>query len=480
MWQFDNTYARLPSALYERATPARVRAPQMVAWNDALASELGLDDVTQDALQAARVWSGQVLPEGAEPIAQAYAGHQFGHFTMLGDGRALLLGEHLTPTGQRVDIAFKGSGQTTYSRRGDGRAAVGPMLREYIISEAMHALGIPTTRSLAVVATGEPVMRETMLPGAVLTRIASSHLRVGTFQYAAGWQESLLYTLADYAIARHDPHLLGESQRYAQFLRAVALRQAKLIAQWQLVGFIHGVMNTDNMSIAGETIDYGPCAFMDIYDPDAVFSSIDEAGRYRYGHQPAIAQWNLARLAEACLPLLHSNRDKAVDLAHGILDEFRTAYQAHYEQGLRAKLGLNTAEADDATLAQAYLTLLQLAKCDYTLAFRALSTGEAAPLALQVLPSYDEWLQQWQARLTREGRTVEQARLAMRAVNPALIPRNYRVEEALYAAERRNELAPLQALVAALRHPFELAPEHHKFAEPPPASFRNYQTFCGT
>ena len=480
MWQFDNTYARLPSALYERATPARVRAPQMVVWNDALASELGLDDVTQDALQAARVWSGQVLPEGAEPIAQAYAGHQFGHFTMLGDGRALLLGEHLTPTGQRVDIAFKGSGQTTYSRRGDGRAAVGPMLREYIISEAMHALGIPTTRSLAVVATGEPVMRETMLPGAVLTRIASSHLRVGTFQYAAGWQESLLYTLADYAIARHDPHLLGESQRYAQFLRAVALRQAKLIAQWQLVGFIHGVMNTDNMSIAGETIDYGPCAFMDIYDPDAVFSSIDEAGRYRYGHQPAIAQWNLARLAEACLPLLHSNRDKAVDLAHGILDEFRTAYQAHYEQGLRAKLGLNTAEPDDATLAQAYLTLLQLAKCDYTLAFRALSTGEAAPLALQVLPSYDEWLQQWQARLTREGRTVEQARMAMRAVNPALIPRNYRVEEALYAAERRNELAPLQALVAALRQPFELAPEHHKFAEPPPSSFRNYQTFCGT
>jgi uncharacterized protein YdiU (UPF0061 family) len=354
------------------------------------------------------------------------------------------------------------------------------MLREYIISEAMHALGIPTTRSLAVVATGEPVMRETMLPGAVLTRIASSHLRVGTFQYAAGWQESLLYVLADYAIARHDPHLLGESQRYLHFLRAVALRQAKLIAQWQLVGFIHGVMNTDNMSIAGETIDYGPCAFMDIYDPDAVFSSIDEAGRYRYGHQPAIAQWNLARLAEACLPLLHSNRDKAVDLAHGILDEFRTAYQAHYEQGLRTKLGLNTAEADDATLAQAYLTLLQLAKCDYTLAFRALSTGEAAPLALQVLPAYDEWLQQWQARLTREGRTVEQARLAMRAVNPALIPRNYRVEEALYAAERRNELAPLQALVAALRQPFELAPEHHKFAEPPPTSFRNYQTFCGT
>ena len=480
MWQFDNTYARLPSALYERATPARVRAPQMVVWNDALASELGLDDVTQDSLQAARLWSGQVLPEGAEPIAQAYAGHQFGHFTMLGDGRALLLGEHLTPTGQRVDIAFKGSGQTTYSRRGDGRAAVGPMLREYIISEAMHALGIPTTRSLAVVATGEPVMRETMLPGAVLTRIASSHLRVGTFQYAAGWQESLLYVLADYAIARHDPHLLGESQRYLHFLRAVALRQAKLIAQWQLVGFIHGVMNTDNMSIAGETIDYGPCAFMDVYDPDAVFSSIDEAGRYRYGHQPAIAQWNLARLAEACLPLLHSNRDKAVDLAHGILDEFRTAYQAHYEHGLRAKLGLSTVDPDDVTFAQAYLTLLQLSKCDYTLAFRALSTGEAAPLALQVLPAYDEWLQQWQVRLTREGRTVEQARTVMLAVNPALIPRNYRVEEALYAAERRNELAPLQALVAALRQPFELAPEHGKFAEPPPASFRNYQTFCGT
>jgi len=480
MWRFENTYARLPDALYERVKPATVRAPQVAVLNVALGRDLGLDLGSPDAVDAAQLFSGQVIPAGADPLAQAYAGHQFGHFAMLGDGRALLLGEHRTPSGALVDIAFKGSGPTRFSRRGDGLAALGPMLREYIISEAMHALGIPTTRSLAVITTGTPVMRETLLPGAVLTRVAASHLRVGTMQYAAGWQEGLLYTLADYAIARHYPELLEDPRRHLLFLRAVALRQAHLIAQWQLVGFIHGVMNTDNMSLAGETIDYGPCAFMEAYDPDTVFSSIDEMGRYRYGHQPAIAQWNLARLAEALLPLLGSKRELAVAAAEEVLEEFRAAYQRAWLQGLRAKLGLTTAEPGDEELAQDYLTLLHATKSDYTTSWRALSTGEALPLALAVDPRMDAWLERWEARITREGRTLEQARALMLRTNPAVIARNHRVEEALYAAERRGDYTLLHRLVSVLARPYDLAPEDAHYATPAPASFKNYQTFCGT
>ena len=479
-WRLEHTYAELPQALHEPAAPARFQRPRLVHLDRALASELGLDFNGWSDEELAQLFCGARLPAGAKPVAQAYAGHQFGHFAMLGDGRALLWGEQRTPDGRLVDLAFKGSGQTSYSRRGDGRAALGPMLREVVVSEAMHALGIPTTRCLAVVATGEPVMREGMPPGAVLTRVAASHIRVGTFQYAAGWQEHLLHALADYAIARHDPRLLDAPRPHLGFLKAVCARQARLVAQWQLVGFIHGVMNTDNMAVSGETIDYGPCAFMDAYDPDTVFSSIDEGGRYRYSHQPAIAQWNLARFAEALLPLLAKQRDEAVEAANEALEEYRVLYQRTWLAGMRRKLGLAQEDAEDQALAEELLARLQAAKADWTLSFRALSTGEGLPLALSVDPAFDAWLARWQARLAREGRDLAAARAAMRTVNPAVIARNHRVEEALYAAERRNDFAPLHELLAALRAPFELAAGHARYAEPPPPSFRGYQTFCGT
>ena len=480
MWRLESSYAQLPDAFHERATPAAFRAPRVVAFNEPLAGELGLDLAGESEERMARLFSGQELPPGAKPIAQAYAGHQFGHFAMLGDGRALLLGEQRTPEGRLFDIAFKGSGETSYSRRGDGRAALGPMLRELIVGEAMHALGIPTTRALAVVATGEPVMREGMPPGAVLTRVASSHLRVGTFQYAAAWHGHLVRALADYAIARHDPELLDAPRPHLAFLRAVCLRQARLVARWQLVGFIHGVMNTDNTSISGETIDYGPCAFMDAYDPDTVFSSIDQAGRYRYSHQPAIAQWNLARLAEALLPLLATKEAEAIEAAHAVLEEYRVVHEREWLAGMRAKLGLGSVEEGDRALVDELLARLQAAKADWTIAFRALATGAEPPLALSVDPAFDAWLARWRSRLAREGRTVEAARTVMQRVNPAIIARNHRVEEALYAAERRNDLQPLHALLDALRRPFDPTTADAPFIEAPPASFKDYQTFCGT
>src|SRR4051812_24169501 len=355
-WRFENTYARLPPSLFVPATPARVREPRVSVLNHALAGELSLDLGALPPEAVAALFAGQDLPPGSRPIAQAYAGHQFGHFTMLGDGRAILLGEHRTPEGRLVDVQFKGSGRTRFSRGGDGRAALGPMLREYIISEAMAGLGIPTTRSLAVVTTGEPVYRESVRRGAVLTRVAASHIRVGTFEYVAALgDEPTLRALADYAIDRHYPELADAPRKYPEYLRAVADRQAALIARWQLVGFIHGVMNTDNMAISGETIDYGPCAFMNAYRPGTVFSSIDHAGRYAYGNQPAVGRWNLARFAEAVLPLLDSDPDRAVAAATEVLDEFPALFERHWLAGMRQKLGLQTDEASDAELIRSLL-----------------------------------------------------------------------------------------------------------------------------
>ena len=475
-WRFDNTYARLPDRIFSRVMPAKVRDPRCVIANHALAQELGLDLHAVTEPELASALAGQALPEGADPIAQAYAGHQFGGFTMLGDGRAILVGEHVTPAGSRVDIQLKGSGQTPYSRSGDGLAALGPMLREHIMGEAMHALGIPTSRSLAVVATGEPVLRESVRRGAILVRVASSHIRVGTFQYAAALGDpELLKTLADYAIARHYPGIAAGDDRYLEFLRAVIARQASLIAQWQSVGFIHGVMNTDNMAISGETIDYGPCAFMDAYHPGTVFSSIDRHGRYAYGNQPAIARWNLARFAEALLPLIDEDEGPAVAAATEALREFPATFESRWLAIMRARLGLRTERPGDGALVQSLLDWMQDRERDYTLTLRHLPDIPDADDA------YGAWRAQWEARLRDEPplATGERVR-GMRAASPALIPRNYRVEEAIAAAEDRDDFVPLRALLDALAHPFDDAAEQSRFAEPPPPSFCGYRTFCGT
>jgi uncharacterized protein YdiU (UPF0061 family) len=478
-WQFEDTYAQLPEAFFAPATPASVRAPQVSVLNHKLAEELGLD-LRAATPECAAVFAGQSLPAGARPIAQAYAGHQFGHFTMLGDGRAILLGEHRTPNGGLVDIQFKGSGRTRFSRGGDGRAALGPMLREYIISEAMAALRIPTTRSLAVVTTGEPVYRESVKKGAILTRVAASHIRVGTFEYAAALQdEAPLRALADYAIARHYPELADDPQKYLAFFRAVCDRQASLIARWQLVGFVHGVMNTDNMAISGETIDYGPCAFMNAYDPKTVFSSIDRAGRYAYGNQPGIAQWNLARLAEALLPLFDPDVEKAVAVATEVLDEFPAAFGRYWLAGMRQKLGLRTDEDGDAELVRTLPDWMQKARADFTNTFRDLSAEEPPAGGRYDDPDFRSWSTRWQERLGREGRSRTDVSALMRSVNPSVIPRNHRVEEALAAAEERDDLAPLNDLLAALASPYEPTVDVVKYREPP-ADECGYRTFCGT
>jgi protein adenylyltransferase len=497
---FDNTYARELPGSYVAWKPAAAPVPRLLFFNDALADELGLDAAALRA-DGAALFAGNALPDDAQPIAQAYAGHQFGGFSpQLGDGRALLLGEVIDRAGHRRDIAFKGSGRTPFSRGGDGKAAVGPMLREVLIGEAMHALGIPTTRALAVAATGEPVYRETALPGAVLTRVASSHLRVGTFQFfAAQGQFEPLRQLAEYTIARHVPALSGAPDRFVGLLRAVAERQAALIASWMNVGFIHGVMNTDNMAISGETIDYGPCAFIEAYDPAAVFSSIDHGGRYAYGNQPHIARWNLARLAEALLPLMAQPDDEAaiasaVAQVTAVIDAFPGLYDAALRRGQRAKLGLTAATADDeredATLADDWLTLLHAQRVDFTLAWRTLADaaeeGDATLRALFAEPvAVDAWLARWRARCKRDdasGGAGAAARAArMRRTSPLIVPRNHRVEEALAAASSDDDLKPFERLLAALRRPFDDAPELARYAEPAaPEVTASYQTFCGT
>ena len=499
LFHFDNSYARDLAGLYTACKPAPAPAPQLLFLNAQLALELGLDPAALSAEEAAAMFAGNQLPEGAEPLAQAYAGHQFGGFSpQLGDGRALLLGEVINTQGQRRDIAFKGSGRTPYSRGGDGKAAVGPMLREVLIGESMRALGIPTTRALAVVATGEQVYREGAFPGAVLTRVAASHLRVGTFQFfAARGELDKLRLLADYTIARHDPDLVGTPNRYLGLLQAVAQRQARLIAQWMNVGFIHGVMNTDNMTLSGETIDYGPCAFMEAYNPATVFSSIDKGGRYAYANQPLIARWNLARLAEALLPLMvDGDDDAAVQQAVAQVTEVINAFPAHYAsallEGQRAKLGLQTSadDASDTALVADWLTLLQDHAVDFTLAWRRLcdaAAGDANPLrALFAQPgAVNPWLQRWQARCAQEGEADDAAARAraarMRTVNPSIIARNHHVEEALAAASEHGDLLPFKGLLAAVQRPWSEDAELSRYAEPAPAMVTaSYQTFCGT
>jgi uncharacterized protein YdiU (UPF0061 family) len=480
---FDNSYARLPEALFARLPPTPVAAPRLLRLNLALAGELGLDATWLASPAGVAMLAGNHVPAGAEPIAQAYAGHQFGHFSpSLGDGRAILLGEVVTPAGLRRDIQLKGSGPTPFSRRGDGRAALGPVLREYVIGEAMAALGIPTTRALAAVATGEYVFREDALPGAVLTRVAASHIRVGSFQYfAARGDGAALRALLDHAIARHDPAAAGAANPALAFLEGVVARQAALVARWMLVGFIHGVMNTDNCAVSGETIDYGPCAFMDAYHPETVFSSIDHQGRYAFANQPAIAQWNLARLAEALLPLIGAETAAAVEMAKGVLAGFAPAFGAAWRAGLLAKIGLAEEQAGDEALIQDLFARMAEGGADFTLAFRRLADaaqgdGEGFAALFADPDAGRDWLARWRERAGAAG--VDAA--AMRAVNPAYIPRNHLVEEAIAAAVEREDLAPFETLLEVLARPFEEQPGRERHALPPRPEERVRATFCGT
>lgn len=482
---FANSYARLPERFFARLDPTPVAAPRVVRVNTALAAGLGIDPAALDGDTLA----GNRVPEGAEPIALAYAGHQFGHFVpQLGDGRAILLGEVIDRDGVRRDIQLKGAGPTPFSRRGDGRAALGPVLREYIVSEAMAALGIPTTRALAAVTTGEMVRRETPLPGAVLTRVAASHIRVGTFQYfAARGDVEAVRLLADHVIARHYSELAGAAQPYAALLRAVIARQAALVAQWLLVGFIHGVMNTDNMSVAGETIDYGPCAFIDAYDPAAVFSAIDEGGRYAYANQPRIAHWNLARLAETLLPLLGASEDAQMAEGRAALATFGPRFEAAYVAGLCHKLGISEPRDGDSAIGEDLLNRMAANGADFTLMFRALcdaAAGEAGDAAVRTLfadaSAYDAWAPGWRRRLAEDATDPAHRQAAMRAANPAFIPRNHQVEAAIVAAVRHDDFAPFETLLAVLARPFDDQPEFERYAAAPRPDERVLQTFCGT
>jgi uncharacterized protein YdiU (UPF0061 family) len=466
-----------------------VASPRLVKLNRRLAVHLGLDPELLESPEGAEILAGKRLPDGADPIAMAYAGHQFGHFVpQLGDGRAILLGEVIDADGVRRDIQLKGSGPTPFSRRGDGRAALGPVLREYIVSEAMAAVGIPTTRSLAAVVTGEVVMRETALPGAVLTRVASSHIRVGTFQFFASRGDTDgVRRLADHVIARHYPHAANAERPYHALLEGVIGRQAELIARWLLIGFIHGVMNTDNSSISGETIDYGPCAFMDAYDPAAVFSSIDEQGRYAYANQPRIALWNLTRLAECLLPLLADEQDKAVAEAQDLLGAFAEKFTRAYQAGLRSKIGLFTARDGDEALVQDLLDAMAQNQADFTLTFRHLSQAALGPdhdgdVRAQFTDpaAYDQWAARWRQRTAEEPQSADERRGAMRAVNPAFIPRNHRIEAVIEAAVNRDDYAPFEELLAVLAKPFDDQPDFAAYAEPPLPDQRVLQTFCGT
>jgi serine/tyrosine/threonine adenylyltransferase len=468
-WNLDNTYARLPDRLFSTAKPAPFRDPQLVVFNHRLAAELGLDFGKSSPVELAQLCTGQVQPDGSQPIAQAYAGHQYGGFAMLGDGRAILLGEQVTPGGQRFDLQFKGSGPTQYSRRGDGRAALGPMLREYLISEAMAALGIPTTRCLGVATTGEVIHRQTIAPGAVMLRVASSHIRVGTFQFAAHrTDEATQRAFLKYTIARHDPQLIDQPEQALRFFQQVVARQARLIAQWQSVGFIHGVMNTDNMAISGETIDYGPCAFMNTYHPDTVYSSIDSGGRYAYDQQPFIGSWNLARLGESLLGLIHEIPERAVELATDVLKEYPAIYEQAWLELFRAKLGLTSHQDGDAELVNDLLTWMKETKADFTNTFRNLATQDIR-----------DWHPRWLARRKLEANSPTEQQALMNAVNPVIIPRNHRVEEALLAAEAHGDLKPFNKLLKCLQQPFSETEENRPYRDPP-ESEAGYHTFCGT
>lgn len=484
---FQNSYSALPDSFFARVAPTPVAAPRLIKLNRPLAVQLGLDPDMLETPEGAEILAGKTVPVGADPIAMAYAGHQFGHFVpQLGDGRAILLGEVIDKDGIRRDIQLKGSGPTPFSRRGDGRAALGPVLREYIVSEAMFTLGIPTTRSLAAVVTGEHVIRETALPGAVLTRVASSHIRVGTFQFFAVRRDTeAIRRLADHVITRHYPDLLRAERPYHALLAAVVARQAELIARWLLVGFIHGVMNTDNTSISGETIDYGPCAFMDAYNPAQVFSSIDEMGRYAYANQPRIGLWNLTRLAECLLPLFSDEQEKAVAEAQDILGAFAETFSAAYQAGLRRKIGLFTERDGDEALIQDLLDAMAKNQADFTLTFRKLgdAAGDAgADVRAQFMEpaAFDEWAGRWRERIALEPQSAAERQATMHAVNPMFIPRNHRVEAVIQAAVNNDDYAPFEELVKVLARPYEDQPEYADYADPPLPDQRVLQTFCGT
>ncbi len=511
-WRFSNSYAALPGDFHARLDPVKVAAPRLIKFNEALAAELGLDLGGLDNTALAAIFSGNSIPDGAVPIATAYAGHQFGQFVpQLGDGRAILLGEVIDRTGTRRDIQLKGSGRTPFSRGGDGRAALGPVLREYLVSEAMHALGIPATRALAAVATGEAVFRGARLPGAIFTRVAASHVRVGTFEYfAARGNHEAVRTLADYVLERHYPSLKDAANPHLELLRAVCLRHAALVASWLHVGFIHGVMNTDNTAISGETIDFGPCAFMDAYDPATVFSSIDSMGRYAYANQPAAARWNLARFAETLLPLIDSDTARAIEAAGPIVESFQSQFEDRWLSGMRSKLGLTGADEGDLQLVRSWLDTMQRNQCDYTLTFRRLCAaaestkrtdgagrmesaagGEAARdteggteallRASFLRPGeYDEWAVAWRARLERDPRAPGERAASMRRVNPAYIARNHRVEAVIAAALERNDFAPFEEMLEVLSRPYEERPAFEAYTVPPQPAERVLQTFCGT
>ena len=489
-FRFGNSYAEELPDFYVESAPMAVQEPNLLQFNTALADELGLGVAELPSQDLAQIFSGQKLLAGSRPLAQAYAGHQFGGFSpQLGDGRGLLLGEVAGPDGTRRDIALKGSGRTAYSRGGDGKAAIGPVLREYLLGEAMHRLGIPTTRALAAVATGESVYRENTLPGAILTRVASSHIRIGTFQFFASQQRwDQVRQLADYAIERHYPHLSSDEDRYLLFLKAVSEAQAALVANWMLIGFIHGVMNTDNMAISGETIDYGPCAYMEAFSTEAVFSSIDQLGRYAYKNQPQMAQWNLTRFAETLLPLIdEDDPERAVPEVEAILNDFTLHYEKHWLAGAQAKLGLETPGLDidnDKLLVNDWLNLLEIYSVDYTLAWRRLADAAEGNLEpLQALfPSSEvlaDWLKRWHERIAKHSATDSAS--SMRAINPIYIPRNHLVEDALDAATNDANLEPFEKLLAVLSHPFDERPELANYAQPAPENFTGrYRTFCGT
>lgn len=480
-WNLDNSYARLPKVFFSNLYPTPVTSPKMILLNDSLAASLGLNIQELKSNEGLEILAGNRIPEGSVPLAQAYAGHQFGHFTILGDGRALLLGEQTSLSGERFDIQLKGSGRTPYSRQGDGRSALGPMLREYIISESMQGLGISTTRSLAVVTTGETVIRETYQPGAILTRVASSHIRVGTFQYA--WKLGSiddLKALADYTIERHFPYINEDKNKYLLLLREVINRQAELIAKWQLAGFIHGVMNTDNMSISGETIDYGPCAFMDNYDPATVYSSIDVQGRYAYSNQPYIASWNLTRFAETLLPLFLEDQEKAMKLAQDELSIFDELFYNYWLSGMRFKLGIFNEEDEDEILFESLLSMMQKYGADYTNTFRALTIDETKGTGIFDSTDFKEWQRVWQARLSRQKESKDLSWQMMKNSNPAIIPRNHRVEEALESAVKQGDYSVMDKLIDVLSQPYAYSNMQIPYTALPEPTDCKYQTFCGT
>ena len=479
-WRFDNTYLKLPSSMLTKLTPTPVKAPELVILNHSLSKDLGLDFSNISDKNLAPIFSGNQLPEGSDTIAQAYAGHQFGHFTLLGDGRAIVMGEHLSKNNKRFDIQFKGSGKTPYSRNCDGRAALGPMLREYIISEGMHGLGIPTTRSLAVVKTGERVMRETPLHGAVLTRVAESHIRVGTFQYAVIAEDKKdLKALFDYTIDRHYPHIKDSKTPALDLLKIVIEKQTKLVVDWMRVGFIHGVMNTDNMAISGETIDYGPCAFMDTYDPETVFSSIDQNGRYAFFNQPGVTKWNLARFAECLIQLINDDKNTGVKIATEIVNSFSEIYRKKWFDMMRKKLGLIGEKIKDEKLIMDLLTWMHKNKADYTNTFCFLMNQNIKKNKIYNDENFLNWKKQWQERLKINTISTEESLKLMRSYNPLVIPRNHKVEEALESANS-GDLNPAKNLLKILEKPYQENIEINKYQSAAPPSDIVYKTFCGT